>query len=50
MDEPAASNKPVSRWYLVVRDIGAGVDHIRVKHKVRNVTLIGWSWGAMTAA
>jgi pimeloyl-ACP methyl ester carboxylesterase len=49
MDEPAASNKPVSRSYLVIRDIGAVVDHIRQKHKVNKVTLIGWSWGAMTA-
>ncbi|HEY6001717.1 MAG TPA: alpha/beta fold hydrolase [Anaeromyxobacter sp.] len=49
MDEPAAKNKPVSRSYLVIRDIGAVVDHIRAKHKIARVTLIGWSWGAMTA-
>src|SRR6266851_3308477 len=49
MDEPPAANKPVSRSYLVVRDIGAVVDHIRAKNKVARVTLIGWSWGAMTA-
>jgi len=48
MDEPAANNKPVSRSYLVIRDLGAVVDHIRAKHKVNKVTLIGWSWGAMT--
>jgi pimeloyl-ACP methyl ester carboxylesterase len=49
MDEPATSNKPVSRSYLVIRDIGAVVDHIRKKHNVNKVSLIGWSWGAMTA-
>ena len=49
MDEPAANNKPVSRSYLVIRDIGAVVDHIRKKHGVNKVTLIGWSWGGMTA-
>lgn len=49
MDEPASANKPVSRSFQVIRDIGAVVDHIRQKHKVRKVTLIGWSWGAMTA-
>ena len=49
MDEPAANNRPVSRSYLVIRDIGAVVDHIRKKHGVGKVTLIGWSWGAMTA-
>jgi pimeloyl-ACP methyl ester carboxylesterase len=49
MDEPPAANKPVSRSYLVIRDIGAVVDHIRAKNKIARVTLIGWSWGAMTA-
>lgn len=49
MDEPPAKNRPVSRSYLVIRDIGAVVDHIRAKHKVHKVSLIGWSWGAMTA-
>jgi len=48
MDEPPARNKPVSRSYLVIRDIGAVVDHIRAKHKVAKVSLVGWSWGAMT--
>lgn len=49
MDMPPAEKRPVSRSYLVIRDIGAVVDHIRAKHKVQKVTLIGWSWGAMTA-
>ncbi len=49
MDEPAAANRPVSRSYLVIRDLGAVVDHIRAKEHVQRVTLIGWSWGAMTA-
>lgn len=49
MDEPAAGNKPVSRSYQVIRDIGTVVDHIRQKHKINKVTLVGWSWGAMTA-
>jgi pimeloyl-ACP methyl ester carboxylesterase len=49
MDEPANANKPLSRSYLVIRDIGAVVDHIRAKNKIQRVTLIGWSWGAMTA-
>jgi pimeloyl-ACP methyl ester carboxylesterase len=49
MDQPAKDSKPVTRSYLAIRDIGAVVDHIRQKHKVGKVTLIGWSWGAMTA-
>jgi pimeloyl-ACP methyl ester carboxylesterase len=47
MDEPAAANRPVTRSFLAIRDIGALVDHIRAKHKVSRVSLIGWSWGAM---
>jgi pimeloyl-ACP methyl ester carboxylesterase len=49
MDEPPAAHRPLSRSYLVVRDLGAVVDYIRRKHHVNKVTLIGWSWGAMTA-
>ena len=49
MDEPAANNKPLSRSHLVIRDIGAVVDYIRKKHNINKVTLIGWSWGAMTS-
>jgi len=49
LEMSATENRPVSRSYLVIRDIGAVVDHIRAKHKVQKVTLIGWSWGAMTA-
>lgn len=47
MDEPAGSNKPVTRSYLAIRDIGVAVDHIRSKRNVEKVNLIGWSWGAM---
>ena len=49
MDEPAASNQPVTRSYLALRDIDAMVAHIRRTRGVRKVTLIGWSWGAMMA-
>ena len=49
MDEPAGSNRPLSRSFQVIRDIGSVVDHIRKKHGVNKVTLIGWSWGAMTS-
>jgi len=49
MDQPAAENRPVSRSYLVIRDLGTVVDFIRARHHIQKVTLIGWSWGAMTA-
>ncbi len=49
MDQPANAHRPMSRSFLVMRDIQAVLDHIRAKHKVDRVSLIGWSWGAMTA-
>jgi pimeloyl-ACP methyl ester carboxylesterase len=49
MAQPAGENRPVSRSYLAVRDIGSVLDHIRSKQHVDRVSLIGWSWGAMTA-
>jgi len=49
MDEPATANRPVSRSFLVLRDLAAVVEYIRAKNKIGRVTLIGWSWGAMTA-
>jgi len=49
MDEPPSANPPLSRSYLAVRDLGAVVDHIRQKHKLDAVTIIGWSWGAATS-
>ena len=49
MDEPATAHRPLSRSYLVIRDIAAVVDHIRAKNRISRVILIGWSWGAMTA-
>jgi pimeloyl-ACP methyl ester carboxylesterase len=49
MDEPAASNQPVTRSYQALRDIEAMVNHIKRSRGVQKVTLIGWSWGAMLA-
>ena len=49
MDEPAANNKPIVRASVVIRDIGAVVDHIREKRGVDKVSIIGWSWGAMSS-
>jgi pimeloyl-ACP methyl ester carboxylesterase len=49
MDEPAAKNQPVTRSYLALRDVEAMVNAIKAKRGVKQVTLIGWSWGAMMA-
>lgn len=49
MELPPTANRPLSRSFLVIRDLGAVVDYIRARHHIDKVTLIGWSWGAMTA-
>jgi pimeloyl-ACP methyl ester carboxylesterase len=47
MDQPPVDNRPLTRSYLAIRDVGALVDHLRAKHRVARVNIIGWSWGAM---
>ena len=49
MDEPASKNQPLTRSYLALRDVEAMVDWIKAKRGVKQVTVIGWSWGAMMA-
>jgi pimeloyl-ACP methyl ester carboxylesterase len=49
MSEPAKQNQPVTRSYLALRDIETMVNHIKATRHVKQVTLIGWSWGAMMA-
>lgn len=49
MDEPASKNQPATRSYLALRDIEAMVNAIKAKRGVKQVTIIGWSWGAMMA-
>ena len=49
MDQPAAQDQPVTRSYLALRDVDAMVNHIKATRHVKQVTLIGWSWGAMMA-
>src|SRR3984957_6384880 len=48
-DEPASKNQPLTRSYLALRDVAAMVDWIKAKRGVKQVTVIGWSWGAMMA-
>ncbi len=49
MAQPPSEHRPLSRSYLAVRDIGSVVDYIRSRQHIDRVSLIGWSWGAMTA-
>ncbi len=49
MNEPPDRNPAPSRAHEAVRDIGAVVDHLRARHGVSQVNLVGWSWGGTTA-
>lgn len=49
MTEAPDRNPGVARAYLAVRDVGAVVDHVRAKHGVARVALVGWSWGGTLA-
>jgi len=49
MDEPASQSKPLTRSYLALRDVEAMVNAIKARRNIKQVTLIGWSWGAMMA-
>jgi pimeloyl-ACP methyl ester carboxylesterase len=49
LDAPPEENDPVVRAQTAIRDIEAVVDHVRAKHGVDSVNVIGWSWGAMTS-
>lgn len=49
MDEPASRSKPLTRSYLALRDVEAMVNAIKARRNIKQVTLIGWSWGAMMA-
>lgn len=47
MDMPALDNPPVVRAEEAVRDLLVAVDHLRSKHSVEKVNLVGWSWGTV---
>ena len=49
MAEPPERNAAPSRSYLALRDLGAVVDHVRGRHRVKRVNLVGWSWGGTLA-
>ena len=49
MDEPPDRNPAPSRSYLVLRDLGAAVDHVRALRGVKRVNVVGASWGGTIA-
>jgi pimeloyl-ACP methyl ester carboxylesterase len=50
MDAPADANPPFATLEQAVLDIGAAVDFIRERENVKAVSLLGSSWGTITAA
>lgn len=48
MDKPPLHNPPVVRAEVAVQDISAAVDHLRSKHGLEKINLVGWSWGTVT--
>jgi pimeloyl-ACP methyl ester carboxylesterase len=45
MGAPAADNPAIVRTDVAVRDVAAAVDHIRSRRGIRELDLMGWSWG-----
>lgn len=50
MHEPAEQNPPVCDTADAIRDIGAAVDFILNKRGLKQLVLVGWSWGTSTTA
>ena len=49
MSQPPEKNEPFSRAEDVISDIGNAVDFILARTGADKVSLIGWSWGTVTA-
>lgn len=50
MSQPPEANPPFAGTREAVRDISAAVDFILARRHIRQLTLIGWSWGTTTVA
>lgn len=50
MSQPPQNNPPFADTRAAVRDISAAVDFILAQHGVKQLTLVGWSWGTSTTA
>jgi pimeloyl-ACP methyl ester carboxylesterase len=45
MEHPAEDNAPIVNTVVAVHDVEAAVEHILARRKVKQLNLIGWSWG-----
>jgi pimeloyl-ACP methyl ester carboxylesterase len=50
MDQPAKDNPPLVTTEVAVRDIEAVVEHILKRRGIKQLNLLGWSWGTATMA
>jgi pimeloyl-ACP methyl ester carboxylesterase len=49
MEVPASENRPIARAMDAIKDIDAAVNFIMKKRGVESISLLGWSWGCLTA-
>ena len=50
MDQPAASNPPIVRTDVAMRDVGSAIDFILQRRGISKLSLMGWSWGTVIMA
>jgi pimeloyl-ACP methyl ester carboxylesterase len=50
MDRPAEESGPIVTTAVALRDVGAAVEHVLARRKLKQLNLLGWSWGTSIMA
>jgi pimeloyl-ACP methyl ester carboxylesterase len=50
MDRPAEENWPIVDTAVAVRDVSTAVEHVLARRRVKQINLLGWSWGTSIMA
>jgi pimeloyl-ACP methyl ester carboxylesterase len=50
MDRPPEENAPIVNTAMAVRDVGSAVEHVLGRRKLKQLGLLGWSWGTSIMA
>jgi pimeloyl-ACP methyl ester carboxylesterase len=50
MDRPAEENPPIVNTAVAVRDVSSAVEHVLTRRKLKQLDLLGWSWGTSIMA
>jgi pimeloyl-ACP methyl ester carboxylesterase len=50
MERPAEEHAPIVNTAVAVRDVGAAVDHVLARRKLKQLNLLGWCWGTSIMA